>query len=290
MTLKNISLSARFLFRVILLIVFIAAAPLQAQGENSAIPGKFIVEPSTLICLGFEWYIDGDDNRNAEVEVKFREKGKSAWQEHIGLLRIGNEPAGIPEWNYVTENMFAGSIIDLNPDTEYECRLSMTDPDGVYGESEKIVTVRTRAEPKPAAGGEVRHVYPEHYSGEKEEPAYNGLLHAYYGYPRFADWILTTDPVGPGDVIIVHAGEYKADYTDYRDYHGLTFDGTYYLTQDGTAEKPIVFRAAGDGEVIFDGNDAAILFDLTAADYNYIEGLTIRNTDIAIRAGLMNAY
>ena len=31
--------------------------------------GELIIEPPTLNCLGFEWYIDGDDNRNAVVEV-----------------------------------------------------------------------------------------------------------------------------------------------------------------------------------------------------------------------------
>ena len=49
--------------------------------------------------------------------------------------------------------MFAGSIFDLEPDTEYECRFVLTDPDGVEGKQENIVTVRTRFEPTPAAGG-----------------------------------------------------------------------------------------------------------------------------------------
>ena len=32
-------------------------------------PGEFIVDPPTLINLGFEWFVDGDDNRNATVQV-----------------------------------------------------------------------------------------------------------------------------------------------------------------------------------------------------------------------------
>jgi len=39
------------------------------------------------------------------------------------------------------------------------------------------------------------------------------------------------------------------------------------------------------GEVIFDGNGNFNLFNVKAGDYNYIEGVTIRNTDIAIWAG-----
>ena len=65
-------------------------------------------------------------------------------------------------------------------------------------------------------------------------------------------------------------------------------DGTFFLTQSGTPDKPIVIKAAGDGEVIFDGDGAHNLFNVMAANYNYFEGLTIRNTDIAFLAGLKN--
>ena len=64
------------------------------------------------------------------------------------------------------------------------------------------------------------------------------------------------------------------------------FDGTYYLTQSGTAEKPIVIKGAGDGEVIFDGDGAQNLFNVMAANYNYFEGITIRNTNVAFLAGI----
>ena len=57
------------------------------------------------------------------------------------------------------------------------------------------------------------------------------------------------------------------------------------LTAKGTPEQPIVIRAAGDGEVIFDGAGCYRLFDVMAADYHIFEGLTIRNTDIAFYAG-----
>ncbi|HYW95905.1 MAG TPA: hypothetical protein VE870_09985, partial [Bacteroidales bacterium] len=165
-----------------------------------------------------------------------------------------------------------------------------SDPDGVVGDTMKQIVFDTRKEPEPWKGGRIRHVYPKDWKGEKKEPAYDGLLHAYYGYHRYADWILTTDPVRPGDIIIVHGGTYKADYKNYRDFYGLTFDGTYALTRDGKPEEPIVIKAAGDGEVIFDGNGCAALFDVTAADNNYFENLTFRNTEVAIRAGLMNQY
>ena len=51
-----------------------AAAP---EG-NGVTTGEFVVDPPTLINLGFEWFIDGDDNRNAAVEVSYRKQGDAA--------------------------------------------------------------------------------------------------------------------------------------------------------------------------------------------------------------------
>ena len=49
------------------------------RATNGVTPGQFVIEPATLICLGFEWDISGDDNRNASVEVSYRVSGQTAW-------------------------------------------------------------------------------------------------------------------------------------------------------------------------------------------------------------------
>ena len=90
--------------------------------------------------------------------------------------------------------------------------------------------------------------------------------------------------VQAGDIILVHAGTHKDSRFNYGGFDaqlpalGTPFDGTYYLTQSGTPEKPIVIKAAGDGEVIFDGDGNHNLFNLLAGNYNYFEGLTICRT------------
>jgi DNA polymerase len=48
----------------------------------------------------------------------------------------------------------------------------------------------------------------------------------------------------------------------------------------------IAIVAAGDGEVIFDGQNNNVLFNVMGADHTYFEGLTFRNTGIAIEAGI----
>ncbi len=100
--------------------------------------------------------------------------------------------------------------------------------------------------------------------------------------------------VRPGDIILVHAGLYKDNRFVYGGFdpatpaYGTPFDGTYYLTQSGTADKPIVIKGAGDGEVIFDGDGCQNLFNLMAANYNYFEGITVRNTNVAFLVGIKN--
>ena len=257
--------------------------------EDKSKPGEFITEPATLISLGFEWRIEGDDNRNARVDVSYRKQGEQAWKAGPPLLRIGNERINENALQYVTPNGFAGSVFDLEPATAYEARFVLSDPDGVEGRAERVVPVRTRAEPMPAAGGKVYHVYPPNYKGERQEPAFTGLLAAYYTGASHSDNFNTYPPrVQPGDTILVHAGLYKDDRLRYGGGLGTVSSGTYFLTQSGTAERPIVIKAAGDGDVIFDGDGAYNLFNVMAANYNYFEGLTIRNTDLAFQGGLKN--
>ena len=70
------------------------------------------------------------------------------------LLRLQGERVTQPNvFNLVLPNMFAGSILDLEPDTAYEARF-VHDRSGrrrrSRGERHQDVTVRTRPEPKPA--------------------------------------------------------------------------------------------------------------------------------------------
>jgi hypothetical protein len=257
--------------------------------HNQTKTNEFIVEPPTLLCAGFEWTIDGDENRNATVFVRFRKKGTTEWTDALPLLRIGGEKiyGHDQRWVYTTEHMFAGSIFNLEPGTVYECNFRLKDPDGVDGSDNHTVLVETKSEPKPYLYGQTFHVYPPGYNGPKESPAFTGLNEAYYGEGNTGDWWNVPEPrVNAGDVILVHAGLYKGDRMKYADVLALDFHGAYVLTQKGTADKPITIKAAGDGEVVFDGDGAYRLFDIMAADYHYFEGLTIRNTDVAFYAGL----
>jgi len=261
-----------------------------AAPVNAVRAGELVIDPPTLINLGFEWVIQGDDNRNARVEVSYRKKGDAPWKRGMDLLRLQGERVyqGEGVFNVKMPNMFAGSILDLEENTAYEVRLALHDPDGVG--AVRTVTVKTRAEPMPAAGGHTYHVYPRDWKGPKEPGSFNDLMCAYNYYCGGGDTQTGGRPrVKAGDIILVHAGTYRYHgeyYTGDRSINATTpVEGTYYLFGSGTPQKPIVIKAAGDGAVIFDGGGNFNLFNVKAANYNYFEGITFRDTQIAIWAG-----
>ena len=93
------------------------------------------------------------------------------------------------------------------------------------------------------------------------------FLQAYYG-AGLGDWCVVWERrAQPGDTILLHAGLYKPERFNYVDPMMTPFDGSMSLTLKGTREKPITIKAAGDGEVIFDGdgNHALVRRDGVAA-------------------------
>lgn len=268
-------------------VLCLCVAALGADAENGTRTGKLVVEHPTLLNLGFEWPIQGDANRNATVAVQFRSMGEPGWREALPLVRIGGENVyrRMENLDYTVPDGFAGSILNLQPGTEYECRFQMTDPDGVTGEAAYTVRVKARSEPQPSKVGRTLHVYPPSHQGPRQEPSFTSLLQAYYG-AGLGDWnVVWERRAQPGDTILVHVGLFKSDRLNYVDAQMTPFDGTMSLTLKGTPEKPITIKAAGDGEVIFDGAGNYRLFDVMASKHHIFDGLTIRNTDVAIFAG-----
>ncbi len=268
-----------------LLCLFLAT--LGADAENGTLAGKFVVEHPTLLNLGFEWQIRGDKNRNATVTVQFRKVGESSWRQALPLVRIGGENVYRRQehLDYTVPDGFAGSILNLKAGKEYECQFLLTDPDGASGEVAHTVRVKTRSEPQPSKEGRTLHVYGPNYEGQRQEPSFTSLLQAYYG-AGLGDWnVVWERRAQPGDTILMHAGLYKSDRLNYVDPQMTPFDGTMSLTLKGTPDKPITIKSAGDGEVIFDGAGNHRLFDVMASKYHIFDGLTIRNTDVAIFAG-----
>ena len=270
--------------RTIILSLSLATA---SYAQNAVTAGRFHVDPPTLENLGFWWSISGDANRNAQVAVEYRPTGEARWRQALPLLRIGGEQVGRDRegLRYIVPHGFAGSILNLSPGTEYNVRLTLSDPDGVSGEASRTLTLRTRSEPQPYAGGRILHVYSPEHKGPRQEPAFTGIMEAYYG-AGLGDWSVVWErKAQPGDTLLVHAGLYRPERLNYVDPLAAPFNGTFNLTLKGSADKPITIKAAGDGEVVFDGGGNHILFDVMGTAHHIFDGLTFRNTDVAMLAG-----
>ena len=93
LALKNYNvgmITGKKVFPIALALLF--AGALSAQTSTTA--GEFTAEPPTLVSLGFEWRITGDDNRNATVETSYRKKGESDWRPALPLMRLQREEIG----------------------------------------------------------------------------------------------------------------------------------------------------------------------------------------------------
>jgi hypothetical protein len=210
-------------------------AVLRAQSADPTTPGA-VRSYSTIYSIGIEWDILGDADHDATAAVEFRPTSTTTWRRALPLMRVDINGA----------NMLAGSVLFLTPNTSYQVRLTLSDPDG--GSETQTLTIATRPLPTPFPGGRVFHVTPGSGAGNGSPTSpFRGIAAA-------------QTAAQPGDVLLLHAGNYGGR---------ITFD------KPGTAGRHIVWRAAGDGEALFAGIDVA-------ASYVWLDGVTIRNQPYAL--------
>lgn len=233
---------------------YVAMRPAPGDGEsaNESLPGEPQAEPATFHSLGVRWPVRGDANANASIGVQYIRRGDSGWREALPLFRT--DPEAVSPENRVPGGwLFAGSIVNLLPDTEYAVALTLRDPDG--GSVQRFLTMRTAAEPKEPAGMRERHVVPMggpsagRGTGTPDDPI-RGLAAA-------------QATAEPGDLFLIHRGVYA--------------EGTWMVGRSGTAERPIIYRGAGDGEAIIDGRGGQRAVDASGTRHVWFENLTFRN-------------
>jgi len=156
----------------------------QATAQIKTIPGEITTPYPTIINLAIEWKIKGDDNQNGIVNVKYREKGQTKWNDAMPLRRV---PSGenqslkiiadsVPNYpDFSWKNKHSGSIFDLKPNTVYEINLKLQDPDG--GTTEKTIEARTRPVPVITKNAKITEIAPGNYdtlytkSGSEASPS-----------------------------------------------------------------------------------------------------------------------
>jgi len=186
-------------------VVLWAAAEIKPAGAgNATVPGEVTTPYPTIINLAVEWMIQGDDNLDGAVTVRFRAVGEEKWREGLPLRRVpAGETADDPKIRiakFKWPNKHSGSLFDLKPNTEYEMVLKLHDPDG--GDAERTVRAKTRPVPRVQKDAPVRKCSPD------------SLLQALAA-------------AQPGETILAGPGAY----------------GNVNIPKDGEAANPIVFRA-----------------------------------------------
>ncbi len=235
---------------VVVGVTIFAVVPLWAGDVSVA--GDLEAELPTLHCLGFRWFVAGDDNHDAAVAVNYREVGEERWRQAMPLFRV--ESAAMQERKPPAgQTIHAGSIFNLTPDSEYEVRLELKDSDG--GSEVRTLNVRTWKEPVPLKPTRTLHVVPGTGGGTgTEADPFRGIAAA-DGRAR------------PGDLMLLHQGVYP---------------GPVKFTKSGTAEAPIVWRGAGDGEVVIDGPEGRRAVSATRLVHVMFERLALRNAGVGM--------
>jgi hypothetical protein len=235
-------------------------------GDGSIVTAEPVLERPTLRSLGVYWIITGDNNKNATVALSYRKRDGviKKWEEAPDLLRVQKGAHDRNDYNKRQENsklavpqdawLFAGSALMLQPDTAYDLRLTLKDPDG--GTVTRTVQSRTIAEPVAPKNMTTLYVVPGSGGGDGSQAnPFKGL--------QAAD-----AAAKPNTRFLLKAGTYAP----------LVFKSS------GEPGRPIIYQPAGDGEVIVEGKgkETNRAMDLSGLHDVWLEKLTVRNANAGI--------
>ncbi len=199
----------------ILRIIFLSMSFIQlAFAGNQGSFENINISP-TLNTSGYEISIQGDDNSNASINVKYRTLSQYSW-------KTGHPPTRIDARNFV------GSIFELEEPMKYEVMFSLTDPDGTLGDSRRVIQFQTGVEPFQKGLSGVDYFVAvdgnDANSGTQEKP--------------FKTIQKAANKVRAGDVVHIMPGTYFQSTT---------------IERGGQSGSYVTFRA--EGKVILDGSD-----------------------------------
>ena len=220
-----------------------------AGGANSvSVVGGLRTDRPTVESIGAWVEISGDADDDAGATLEFRVAGSGGWNQAPPLMRIRPERLG-------TENppssqglpqppaSFAGSAFFLSPNTEYELRITVTDPDG--GGGTVVGTARTQAiPPVDPISPNIRNVS----TAQQLQDALNTAV--------------------GGDVIVVANGAYSPP--------AGTEGFKVWDRNSATFNNPIVIRGASKSGTILDCTGHNFCVNVRRSDYVHIENMTVR--------------
>jgi len=192
---------------------------------------------STSYSIGIEWDISGDADHNTGCTVQYRPAGHSLWKNGQSLYRVDFNGA----------DMMAGSILFLEPGTNYEINLQLSDPDG--SSEIKNFFITTEKVPELPQGGRTFYVVPGvgGGAGTQDDP-YQGIASAQAN-------------ALPGDIFLLGKGNYP---------------GEIEFNVSGAVDNHVVWKAWGNGAPVLE----TVWIN---GDYIWLQGLQIQGNSYGIR-------
>lgn len=172
----------------------------------------------TLHAGGVVAGIGGDANRNASARLEWRRQGDPAFRAGHPLVRVD-------------ATHFVGSLFWLDAGTNYEVRVTLSDPDGTGATPSRTATFATRAEAGVFTPARTLYVAPNGDDGRDGSSPAQAVKTIQRG----------ANLARAGDLVSIAAGVYRESVR---------------VPTSGSATQPIVFR--GVPGAMLDGADAAI--------------------------------
>lgn len=185
----------------------------------------------------------GDRNYNSKAQLFYRSGTSGDWSAGVELLRLR------PELSRNSKNQtglspegFAGMQTGLSPNTRYQFKVVVTDPDGVIGDSEQLIALSTRQVPTAALQS---RLVPVHDSDQLRQALAKAM---------------------PGDLIQLAPGSYAGSFT---------------LSRSGTPDNPITLRGTLAALTTLDGTGEGKGLTI-AANHLRVENLTLQGAATGI--------
>ncbi|KPJ55826.1 MAG: hypothetical protein AMS16_03555, partial [Planctomycetes bacterium DG_58] len=229
---------------------FLVTACLLSRPLDAADIASVGLEVPTFHCLGVRCFVTGDTGEREAIKLEYRKAGTAEWKRALDLFRVETEfvkgvnvPAG--------QQLYAGSVFDLEEDTAYELRVS------VPGGALRVLRAKTWTE--PVAPKPLRRLYVTPGNGGGKGTKAN----------PFRGITAADAAARPGDLILLAKGVYRGKVT---------------LQKSGTEQRPIVWRGVEGGGSIIDGGGESPVVSTPGLRHVMFENLTIRNGSWAMVA------
>lgn len=169
----------------------------------------------------------GDENQNNNATFQWRKVGDASWIQGMDMTpdRRVLVTGGPNSWTNPYKDQWRASILMVKPHTEYEVKVTYTDPDGVVGNNEQTQIIKTRSDSFQSNG---KNFYVA-TNGSDSNPGTESQ--------PFQHIQKAIDIASHGDTIFVKSGTYQERMNINKK---TTVAGNYLTIRNYQNDKPII--------------------------------------------------